>query len=84
MAAHDPRASGSGAKMHQLEKCSRENRDLLRFMFQTTAKGGGKGFQDWLESWKQCKQASVNCDANSEEGAMHKVFFYFSHSGSVW
>eukprot|EP00435_Cladocopium_sp_Y103_P039154 s2367_g10.t1 len=57
-----------GAKLHNLEKQSRNNRDLLRFMYQTTAKGKGKGFPDWLASWKQCRLASVNCDANYLEG----------------
>ena len=59
-------------KLHHLEKQSRDNRDLLRFIYQTTAKGHGKGFPDWLASWKQCRLASVNCDANCLEGRGYK------------
>ena len=62
-------------KLHHLEKQSRENRDLLRFIYQTTAKGHGKGFPDWLTSWKQCRVASVNCDANCLEGRSYKESF---------
>lgn len=62
-------------KLHHLEKQSRENRDLLRFIYQTTAKGHGKGFPDWLTSWKQCRVASVNCDASCLEGRSYKESF---------
>lgn len=45
-----------------------EPRDLLRFIYQTTAKGRGKGFADWQEEWKQCAKLSKHVQANSKEG----------------
>ena len=58
--------SGRGA--HQNETRDREPRDLLRFMFQTSAKGKGKSFQHWQEDWKQCMLLSKGVNANSKEG----------------
>ena len=54
----------------QAQVQSRDHRDILRFMYQTTAKGQGKSFQDWMQSWRQCKQHSVGVDANSPEGTL--------------
>lgn len=45
-----------------------DKRELLRFMYQTTAKGNGKSFQDWLAAWRQCMSLSSRVSANSLEG----------------
>ena len=58
------------------DRQTRDQRDILRFMYQTSAKGKGKGYQDWLNSWRQCRATSVNVMANSLEGVLNafKVF----------
>lgn len=49
-------------------KDARDQRDVLRFIYQTTAKGQGKSFQDWKQSWRLCLQESSDVQANSKEG----------------
>lgn len=49
-------------------KEARDQRDVLRFIYQTTAKGQGKSFQDWKQSWRLCLQESCDVQANSTEG----------------
>ena len=51
-----------------VDRQTREARDTLRFIYQTTAKGQGKSYQDWMASWKQCRTLSVGVQANSLEG----------------
>lgn len=64
-------ASGKGGGGGNMDSSSqtREQRDLLRFMYQTSCKGCGKSYQDWIQAWKQCRLLSVNVTANSLEGA---------------
>ena len=57
------------------DRQTRDQRDILRFMYQTQAKGQGKGYQDWLNSWRQCRTNSVNITANSAEGALDLLIF---------
>ena len=47
---------------------AQEHRDLLRFMYQTSAKGRGKSFQTWNDQWKACMARSQHVQANSVEG----------------
>lgn len=47
---------------------AQEHRDLLRFMYQTSAKGRGKSFQTWNDQWKSCMARSQHVQANSVEG----------------
>lgn len=49
---------------------SRDHRDVLRFIYQTTAKGRGKSFPDWMQSWRSCLQESSGVQANSTEGTL--------------
>lgn len=57
-----------------MDRQTRDQREILRFMYQTSAKGNGKGYQDWLNAWRQCKSFSVNVNANSLEGALPASF----------
>eukprot|EP00438_Fugacium_kawagutii_P031804 Skav203275 [mRNA] locus=scaffold324:69997:74020:- [translate_table: standard] len=38
-----------------------DKRELLRFMYQTSAKGTGKSYQDWLAEWRRCMAHSQSC-----------------------
>ena len=67
MASQSHQSSG---KNESAQAISRDQRDILRFMYQTTAKGKGKTYQDWVQSWRQCKQLSVGVDANATEGTL--------------
>ena len=52
----------------------RQGRDLLRFMYQTSAKGGGKSYQEWVAQWKNCMDRSKSVDANFYEGYLFDPF----------
>lgn len=63
-----PDGNGNPPNNYAQPKDRYEPRDLLRFVYQTTAKGRGKGFADWQEEWKQCAKLSKHVQANSKEG----------------
>ena len=56
----------------------RDRRDVLRFIYQTTSKGRGKSYQDWVQSWRQCQQESLGVQANSTEGALSVFMSFFA------
>ena len=47
---------------------TRDHRDLLRFMYQTSAKGKGKTYHQWSEEWKSSMAKSRTVHANALEG----------------
>lgn len=59
--------NGSAAAMNAAA-VTREHRDLLRFMYQVTAKGGGKSYHQWSEEWKGAMTRSRTVHANACEG----------------
>ena len=63
--SHPGGSSGANAS----NPYQRDQRDILRFMYQTSAKGSGKSYQDWMSAWRQCKTLSASVNANSMEGA---------------
>lgn len=58
---------------HWDDRQPRDHRDLLRFMFQTSVKGQGKSFQDWLGTWRLSLRNSEHVQANSLEGVLVPV-----------
>ena len=56
-------------------RATRDHRDVLRFIYQTTAKGQGKSFQDWKQSWRLCLQESSSVQANSLEGTLFSNYY---------
>ena len=60
----------TGGYSNSGEARDRDPRDVLRFLYQTGAKGHGKSYQQWFEAWKQCMLLSRGVTANSREGAL--------------
>ena len=60
----------TGGYSNSGEARERDPRDVLRFLYQTGAKGHGKSYQQWFESWKQCMLLSRGVTANSMEGPL--------------
>ena len=47
---------------------TRDHRDILRFMYQVSAKGRGKTFQEWTRQWREARRMSERTMANAKEG----------------
>ena len=47
---------------------TRDHRDILRFMYQVSAKGKGKSFPEWTRQWREARRASERCKSNAREG----------------
>ena len=77
--AQKPSSYGGGNGGSHLDRNTRDQRDQLRFMYQTTAKGRGKSYQDWVQSWRQCRQYSVGVDANCLEGPLTASNHHSTH-----
>ena len=77
--AQKPSSYGGGNGGSHLDRNTRDQRDQLRFMYQTTAKGRGKSYQDWVQSWRQCRQYSVGVDANCLEGPLTAFNHHSTH-----
>ena len=47
---------------------TRDHRGILRFMYQVSAKGRGKTFQEWTRQWREARRMSERTMANAKEG----------------
>lgn len=70
-------SSSNEARDGRDQRDTRDHRDILRFIYQTTAKGRGKSFQEWMSSWRVCLHESARVQANSTDGTLFIVINYY-------